>query len=171
MALIEDRLVAPRLILLASALAEELRDSGLPEPCFVAPLPGAGVSHDFCDCTDSGCGMAWTRLVVMTPNPAAAQIRSASGGSDCGAPLDITVEVGVGRCAPTMDGTSLPTAVEHLAATELQMADMAAMKRVLCSFSGFATDYPVTLTSYTPFGPQGGCVGGTWLATYEAVYG
>lgn len=163
--LVEDTAVYPLLIQVAAALEVEIRNSELPPTCFTGLLPGANVARDYCSCGGAGCGMAWVRLVGLTPNDEAP--RAASGRSNCGMPMDVIIEVGLERCAPMPgdDGT-LPTEREQFEAVRLQMADMAAMRRVLeCGFPMLS----VRVGGYLPSGPAGGCVGGTMTAIFGGV--
>jgi hypothetical protein len=60
------------------------------------------------------------------------------------------------------EGGDFPTAEQQFEATRLQMADMQAMRRAIqCCL---AKDKHV-LGAYTPIGPDGNAVGGTWTVS------
>jgi hypothetical protein len=75
--------------------------------------------------------------------------------------VGIMLEIGVMRCIRIEDnGLSLP-AEEMLEATRLQTADMLAMMQAVRCCSGLDSNQYV-MGTYTPLGPDGGLVGGTW---------
>lgn len=161
----EDRKVWPLLAQLATCLCQELTDAGLPEPCFCGVVPGE-VALDFCDgCADGSCGgTAWVNVVSMTPSLSLGQIAPAR----CNVGLiDMVFQVGVVRCAPMADDAGTPPdEAAYLAASELQMADMAAsLRAVICCLD----DLVPTVAGWTSYGPEGGCVGGVWTATIQAI--
>lgn len=147
----------PTLTELAACLCTQLHDSGLPDVCFCGVLPGSEVAWDYASGCDN-CGMAWVRLLGMQPSTAFPQ--ADINPSNCSKPLAYTVEMGVLRCAPMPkeDGTP-PTLEEMLDATELQIADAAAMRRAVACCLGVRG---WILGPYQPVGPQGGAVGGLW---------
>lgn len=153
-----------RLTELAVCLCAEYapgNDAGLPAVCFCGVVSGDQVAIDhFGDCDDA-CGMAWVRLTSATPSVGVGVENTNPG--NCGAMLGFDVEVGVSRCAVTVDSDGRPPSeADLLAETQLQYADMMAMRRAIicCQESG---NY--LLGTYTPFGPVGATVGGTWTVT------
>jgi len=161
----EDTKVWPLLTQLATCLCQELAASGLPEPCFCGVVPGE-IALDFCDgCADGSCGgTAWVNAVSMTPALTLGQIAA----TRCSVGLiDMVFQVGVVRCAPMPGEDGMPpTDAEYLSSAELQMADMAAsLRAVVCCLE---EQVPV-IAGWTSYGPQGGCVGGVWTATVQAV--
>lgn len=152
------------LTLLAECLCRELAEAGRPETCFCGVIGGAIAPLDFCGECDSGaCGQAWVRLSSMSE----VQFTVDTGGvgpSTCATPLEATVEVGVTRCAPTMDSEGNPPSMaEQLAAAEAQTADMmAALRAIRCCYDG---EGEMTVESWTPIGPDGICMGGVWSIT------
>lgn len=121
---------------------------------FVAP--GALVAWD--DCCD---GQVWTRLVNAVPAPATASPLRASGHL-CAVPWwTLTVVVGVVRCAHTVDDEgNAPTPAELSSDAEEGLADMWTILRVIsCQVKH------ERMGTWTPVGPQGGCVGGEWTFT------
>jgi hypothetical protein len=155
----EDTRFWPLLTDLASCLCAEIAASQLPEPCFCGILPGGIVALDYCEECDGKCGMAWVRLTTIT------ELRSeqVQDSSKCTQPLRATVEVGIARCAPTGDESGPPTMAEQLDTARLLLADQAAVLRAIRCCTGRM----FTLGTWTPMGPQGGCVGGAWTVTFE----
>jgi hypothetical protein len=153
----------PRLLDLAGCLRDTIDQLGLPEPCFTAVLPGAEVAMDYCGpcgADDDKCGMAWVRLVEAFPSlnfP-----NQDTSLSACSAPLAYTVELGIARCIPVGDDAGNPPDwTELMAAAQLQVADGRAMRMSLACCYG---QKGWVLGTYRSWGPQGGCVWGTWEA-------
>jgi hypothetical protein len=159
--LVPDTRIWPLTTKLASCLCAELAKSGGPEPCFCGILPGDSVAYDYCSpCAGDQCGMAWVRLAAVVPMPS-----NTAGGltlpGRCAPALVGVFEVGVLRCAPTLgeDG-ELPSMADQLDAAELQASDMGAAGRAAaCCFTDGRI---VTVGEWTPIGPLGGCLGGSW---------
>lgn len=160
--MIEDAEVFPKILKLADCLCQELAASALPEPCWCGVVVGDLFPSEFCsDCTTNKCGSAWVRLAGVFPSNVLPTADQSTGS--CTAPLAFTVEVGVDRCAAVGDSRGNPPTVgQRLEEARLVLADMQAMRRaIVCCFG--TKDY--VLGEYTPRGPQGGCVGGTWTVT------
>lgn len=144
---------------LAACLCGEVCESDLPGVCFCGVLPGSSVALDYVNsCTDATCGMAWVRLVSATPGGLSSDLLTQTNNCETG--LRLNVEVGIVRCSPSPDDEGNPPSAEDmLAATELQIDDMMLMRRAItCCVDSH--DY--LLGSYSPFGPEGGAVGGFW---------
>ncbi len=137
---------------------DEVAEAGGPNVCLCTLLPGSAVPQDYCQ--GQGCGgMAWVRLVTLTPNDAIE-----SRGNRCFTPMVGTVEVGIIRSVPTPGYNGLPTEDDHLEMSVRQMEDMKAACRAMDACSA---DYEFTVGGYTPIGPQGGCVGGAWTLAFD----
>lgn len=151
------------MVKLSACLCAEIESSGLPTPCFCGITEGTEANLD-CGSCDEGCGAAWVRLDNAFPTTDFPN--ATTGVALCGTQLAFVLEVGITRCfSPFGDerGTGVGVA-EHLEATRLQLADMAAMRRAIaCCLATGDTDY--TLGSYTPIPFQGGCGGGSWQVT------
>lgn len=149
----EDDVIWPLMVQLSQCLCEEIEARGLlPGDCFCGILPGDQATWDY------STGMAWVRLVDSYPSTVFPTANTTPRAS-CSASLVATLEVGLLQCAPQMgpDG-SPPTQAEQFEAARLQIAGMRAMQQAIA-----CCDLPiVTLGSYTPNGPLGGLVGGTW---------
>lgn len=159
-----DRSVWPTMTRLAECLCRELIESGLPPTCFCGVLPGEVADASYVTNTQ---GMAWVRLVGVYPYRLfpAADLTLAN----CAAPLAYELEVGALWCAPVARDArgNPPTLVAQFAATEIQVAAMAAMHRaiVCCMPRERGT---ASLGQYQPVGPEGATVGGVW-ALYVAA--
>lgn len=146
----------PRVLKMAQCLCDEIDNSGLPELCFCGVMPGQQVAIDYADCNAKKNGMAWVRLVNASPYTV--QGAPMTQPVSCDTPLQASLEVAIMRNLPIRDDGSPPTTAEMLAATELQFADMACMRRaILCCYD------IALLGTYTPSGPAGSAVGGAWL--------
>lgn len=159
----DDTLAWPLLVSLCSAMTVEIEDSRLQEFCWVGILPGSAVALDYCSECGTKCGMAWVRLASIREEPSELN----GGFASCSSEFVVNVEMGMVRCHKTSDdrGNPMPMAYQHDKA-QSQMAEMAAMKRVLlCSDDAARLDK--LLGTYQPIGPEGGCVGGAWTAQFE----
>lgn len=156
----DDTIAWPSLVALAECLQEQIRIAEVPDPQFVGIMPGRLVPHDYCG--TAGCGgMAYVRLVStfpsvngVTPNPTPLP----------NSPLAFNVVVGIIRCAPQPSSRGIPPGVsDQFEAARLQTADMEVLYRTLeCCLR----DQKGAVGSYTPIGPDGGCLGGEWGATF-----
>ena len=124
--------------------------------CFCGIVPGADVALDYAGDCDDVCGMAWVRLVTAYPSVHRAARRN--GPATARAGIGIDVEIGIVRCIDVGDGTDPPDPADLAAAAVLQIADMMAMWRAVTCCRP-SKDW--IIGTYTPFGPQGGLVGGT----------
>lgn len=153
--------VAERLEALATCLCGEVKSGGAPDVCFCGVLPGAEVALDYQgDCSDV-CGMAWVRLVTTYPATVIGQANEQPG--NCASQTGFDVELGVVRCIDVLDAQgNPPSPAELLTSTRLQMADRDAIVRaILCCY----TTKDFLLGAYTPYGPEGGMVGGVMLVS------
>lgn len=143
------------MLLLADCLCTQI----VPDVCFCGVVPGEAPAFDYHGDCDTACGMAWVRLANAYP-AAMPGVPSEQPGN-CAVALGVEVEVGVARCIGVGNDTGgPPTYDELLQSTELQVADMLAMRRaVVCCDALVAKD--TTISAYSPFGPDGGMVGGT----------
>lgn len=154
-----------------SCLCEALGD-GDDQPCFCGLYSGPLTVADWCSCSTDrrgvkGCGMAWVRL-DRGPWPTTSFPQVAQGPNNCGSQLAIQLELGVYRCLPVSaaDGEP-PTAVQQAEATIQQLADMAAMHRVITCCEAIQ-DRPHVMGTYLPRG-DGDCGGGIWTVQVGLV--
>jgi len=151
---VEDDAIWPLMVQLQQCLCETLQARGLMnvDGCFCGMVPGDNVAWDF------PSGMAWVRLVDAFPSTVFPTPNTTPRAS-CSAMLVATLEVGLLQCAPTLSPTgAAPDEVQSFEATRLQLAGMRAMHQaiVCCDID------LMVLGNYTPQGPQGVMVGGTW---------
>jgi hypothetical protein len=141
--------------ILASAVAE-LEACGGDPLCFAAIIPGDAPVDVLCD--DGPCGQVTLRLITayrtstfpLPSDPAEA----------CSKPMAYQIEIRAMRCFEAVkDHGGGATPGESRDATFQQIADMEAMYRAIkCGSS----DRITAVESYTPEGPQGNYVGGSW---------
>lgn len=118
--------------------------------------PGATATWD-------GCkeGQLWVRLSGVEPIPMSTPARR-TGADLCSVPEWIaTFQVGIIRCAATMDSRGNPPPARHIIDDGTQgIEDMMDLLKVLA-------DHPRTrsVTVWTPAGPEGGMHGGYWTFT------
>lgn len=144
---------------LLECLTAEIRERGRQdEYCSITIQPGNQVVFDF---GDDGCtGMAWVRLV--SANPTVSFPSADTSPDNCAYTLAFTVEVGMIGPAPQLDTTLgeyvVPTDVELFEASMRQLEEMQMMHAALKK-----ADIPEkVIGDYTPQGPDGGVLGGTW---------
>lgn len=154
------------LAVLLQELSNVLRDADrLDDMCVLTVFPGNGVPIDYIG-TDDSCGsMAWVRHVGSTPT---VRFPAADVSIDnCFSTLAHMVEIGIVRPAPIpeSDGNDveLPDDMAQLNSALDLADDMMLMKDAVARASK-TIDY-VILGGYTPTGPEGGAVGGTWTIT------
>ena len=166
--IVEDADAYPLMLHLVACLGGTLEARGLPTPCFLGLVPGDSQYLACGECDDGKCGSAWVRLVREYPSlnfPAQEQ-----ENAKCGTRVAWVIEVGVIRCAPTInpDGSG-PGVEEQLASTRVQLADKAAMKAAIAccvqSYRVSGKPVPYVLGSYSPSPFMGGCGGGSWEVT------
>lgn len=165
MVYLPDNDIWPLLPPLVDLLKDEIARANLPDLAKVMIAPGQDVVI-----ADAGCEpFGWVHLRTTFPSSTFPTPDYTLRGS-CTSPLAGTVEVGVVRCAPAITedrtgGLVLPSAVEESEAAKVQLADMAAIRRAILRLRVESR----VLGPYTPFGPQGGVVGGLWSVTLSTV--
>jgi len=159
--LVQDQVLWPLLTALRTSAAGQFGLVHRPVCAFDVYWSDHPIPADQCDCTcedevPGGQGAAWVRLVtatsILAANTTARPVRQPCAGAD----LLLTIEVGVHRCAPLLDGTKPPhqLAVDTYSAGMVQ--DVLAVHRAfLCAPA--LRDLDWQLSSLGPSGPQGGC--------------
>lgn len=148
---------------LATCLCAQIEADGGPEPCFCGVIPGDAAVPSYAGNCQDQCGMAWVRLMSSYPSSGVGNVNSLPG--NCASEADAVIEVGLVRCMP--QGNAFgdgPTPADLLAAADLQMAGLQTMKTAIVCCPGYSSKDWV-LGGYTPLGPTGGLVGGTWTVT------
>lgn len=153
--MVEDDLIYPLLMDLAQCVCQEMTSRGFEDMCFCGVQPGEAVLADYIG--ESG-KMAWVRLDSVQP---VEDEVIPSGTAGCYLGVNAVIEVGHAACAPIPDGRGLLSEAEQLNTTRIQTAMMQAAHQAItcCKWAGYNS---VDVQGWTPFGPQGGAVGGAW---------
>lgn len=141
---------------LCSTLANAAEAGEVPAVCFCGVIPGTDAVLDFC-----GDGQAWVRLAGIVPV-------IDEQFNDCVMQYDVTLEVGVARCAPMVGELGdPPTLAEQFDANVTLVRDMGLMHKVITCCDTVADQGRPE--QFTTFGPEGDCLGGAWMATWRIV--
>lgn len=141
---------------------KELQANGTAENlCAVSLFPGDNIPMDY-----GGCGgIVFVRLV--TANPTAAFPNADVTVNNCAYSLAFPLEVGIYRPAPmiqTIAGKPYPPSdAMNTASAHLMNDDLKAMHRAIVKLRQEVE--LVQIGQYTPQGPFGDLVGGTWTVT------
>lgn len=166
MTLATDTTFLPYLDGLLAAAQGELEAAGLGDGlCYQGVKPGSMVAFDF---GDDCSGILWTRLQSAYPSSDVFPQQDIASRRR-GQPLRIAgiYEVGLVRAVAIPDnGEPIDQEAEY-AQTQLQLADQQALLAAICGFfhlpgQRFA-DW--MLGTYTPYGNEGGVLGGWWTVT------
>lgn len=159
----DDRIAYPHMVNLGASIEQELEARGLPGLCDT--LLGAGAEMAFDQCSTECDGMAWVRLANAFSSqdfPIADMAASRSVIL-----MAETFEIGLVR------GIELPDRPQDgmdpdvlRAAARQQLADMSALLAVMCGYFR-SKGIPFMVGQYQPYGPAGGCVGGSWTVTAQ----
>ncbi|QYN17610.1 hypothetical protein [Amycolatopsis sp. DSM 110486] len=163
---------------IVNGLAEclcEILDKEAPVKCCCVQY-GSEVSLDDCSREGDREGMAWARLVSVYPTrvfPQADATRIGNCGGENG--WAVMVELGVVRCAPSIDERgNLPKCWDITNAAEKAANDAHAMRRaIMCCGWGqnndpLGDDPEYVIGAWHPLGGEGGCQGGTMTVTVHA---
>jgi hypothetical protein len=150
--------ITPHLVTLTECVCEELAATGAGPTCWCGMYAGALPAWDYCgSCDGDVCGMGYVRVVTAFPYEV---FPIPTLDNTCRRELAWQIEVGAMRCIPVHDD-GLPLAEADMAEVWVgQMLDTWALYKALtcCEAPG------MSVQSYTPVGPEGGCVGGFWTA-------
>jgi hypothetical protein len=149
--------VALALIDLADCVCAELAETGAGPTCWCGLYPGAAVSWEYCnECSGGTCGMGYVRAAGVFPYDS---FPIPVIDDRCVRPLAWSVEVGALRCIPTPGDGELPSPTVMAEVALAQVMDAQALYRAVkcCGME-------VSVERYFPVGPQGGCIGGFWMA-------
>lgn len=163
-----DPVAQPILDALLLCLEEQV--ARVPDPpAAVCMRPGDRVDLLMAQGRDECCeGLAWVRLASIYPSsvfpaPDEAYVKCQLGWA-------VVVELGVARCAPVGDETTLPTCDQWTTATNHTTADAAALRRTLLCFRQIE-EFRHRLHvpgAWLPMTTEGGCVGGSMTVTVYA---
>lgn len=147
-------------------------ESTVQGPCAAGIMAGAAPALDRgLDCADGCLGMLWVRLVNLYPSRAFPAADATPYRGDLS--WAVHVEVGVVRPAPPMEDAAgellIPSMEEEQAAAALAVTDAAILRTAL--LDGYAGDgeIGIVLGAWTPFGPDGGIVGGALTVTIQVT--
>ena len=135
--------------------------------------PGVGVVPDYGFQSEEGGGMGWVRLVSV--NPTITYPNADVRVKHCGRyEFAYIIEVGLLRPAPMIQDNDvnelvIPTDEENFDASMQLFDDIHYMHEAIVRLQGDYSD--VIPGSWTPIGPEGGLVGGTWTLTNSADKG
>lgn len=143
-------------------VGDALADAGY--PVSITTVEPGPVAWDYC----CGDGHLYIRLVRVHPsNPFPQQSLEPR---NCDLVMAAQIEVGVLRCAPTMDPQGNSPKPEEVTATADQIvADMSIVYSVLKSHVPVWANFPPVLDNWQPLGPEGGCAGGAWTAWIDVA--
>lgn len=170
----EDTLLLPEAALLLECLEAALLANPNP-PLDICLRAGDHVVQDVGIpgfSRDSCCrGQAYVRIVGFymtggdtTPFPSPS---TDAPLSPCGIPAwGLQLEMGIFRCVRT--DRSL-TCTEWGVAMAQQMTDAKAMRAALCCFEALHDPSTVAVGTWSPAGPDGGCIGSTWPVSVEVL--
>lgn len=160
----DDWIAFPHPLGILDQLALVLDARNIPAPsCFSSIVPGDAIAIDS---LNDGCsGMAYGRVASVFPSRDFPNPDNTPQGVDS---LAVVVEVGIIRGFDLPDNAEPVTPEESYDTTRLQMADMGAILTAICAYCD-GRDLPVLIGQYTPFGPDGATVGGSWTATIGAL--
>lgn len=163
-----DPLVMPLVEEILACYAVELDKLDDP-PGSVGVRPGTTVDFLMSMTEDECCaGLAWVRPAAFYPSSAGFPGQDATAQKQGTRAWAVTLELGYVRCAPTPDGSSIPSNDEWRAVTQAVMDAAAAMRRALCCWSDTSPSRWQKLLpgAWSPVAVQGGCVGGVLSATF-----
>lgn len=116
---------------------------------------GVSLTEDACR-----CGTAWVRIASFAPTGAFPNPQETP--SNCGPDgWSLTLELGIARCPPIGDATTLPTCEELAAYTAKVMTDAQAIRRaIICCLGPSRPTRRYLMGAWEAFGPEGMCGGG-----------
>lgn len=156
-------------IVLAQELLACLETAMLTNPVPVTPAhtmlrAGAEVTPLLGTSRDECCeGMAWVRIQSVS---GVRQLGELDNVSCFRQERTLVLEMGVVRCAPVSDVSSVPSEDQWTAAALQLDADMGTMEEAICcafgDIEGSAAE-EVSVGAYQPLGVDGNCIGGTMV--------
>jgi hypothetical protein len=158
---IGDTMILPVMADIAAEVAAELVRRGLDPITKVIVQPGSEFVVDYAG-NGKDCGEIDVNLVQAYPTD---NFPEPDVQGNCVSALAFELNVSVMRCAAPTHGTkqnpSPPTIAEQLESTAQHLADMQASRcAIKVVLARLERDY--VLQAFTPIGPQGQTVGGTW---------
>lgn len=159
--------IGDRAEVLASCLCDALVDAPV---CFCGVVPGSEVPMDLmgrCEDTDADCGIAYVKVTLQYPSQIIG-VQDLQPGN-CATGLGFDLEMGIFRCFPIPEDGSSPEQDVMDEIFHRQMDDAEAMRlAITCCTWLDGKDF--ILGAYTPQGPAGGFIGGTYTLS-ATIYG
>lgn len=153
-------LATPKALELLSCLEEALSTYEA-EVCRSFLAPGGPPAWDFCCDCGRGDGQAWVQIASLGPTQAFPATFQAGMRT---LPQEFVLEMNIGilRCAAVLDDQGRPPSSNRLTqdALKVQRDRAIVAEAIRCCFLEDADPGTFTVGSWTPLGPQGGCVGG-----------
>jgi hypothetical protein len=146
---------------LLSCVEEALSKYDAPA-CRTFIAPGAAPAWDVCCDCGAGDGMAWVQIAEVFPSDNFPAVQGA--GMRCNyAENGVRFNIAVIRCAAVLDDQGRPPSSERLTADARKVQrDRAIINEAIrCCYLSDADPGSFVIGTFTPLGPQGGCVGGT----------
>lgn len=160
--LVDEEKFFPIISTLSECLCTELDKAGGPDLCFCGIFVGDIAPLALMKCGADQCGVAWVRPGPTYPSTTFPLQADPSALLRCGAPLAMTLEVGVARCAPrATNGQLYPDPQDTFDSARLYMSDMQAMRRAICCLKKMS-GVLYSMQQWSPIPVQGGVSGGTW---------
>lgn len=159
---------------LAACLSNQIRDAdnGVARPCTVTIVPGDSVLPEYQgECDDEvdpdypdqafDCGLAWVRLMNLYP-ASAPGVRADTAGTCVASTLGFDLNIGLTRCFELPEDPTTTLSPQQLAdSTWAQLADGLIIRKAIMCCESLESDNS-TLGTYSPIGPIGGLLGGSW---------
>lgn len=160
---VSDPLVMPLARELLACYETELAKLEDP-PDSIGLRPGTVVDFLMSMSDDECCsGLAWVRPDGFFPSSASFPSRDTSAQKQGTRAWAVNLEMGYVRCAPTPDGTAIPSNEEWDAVTQAVMDAAAAMRRAICCWGDTTSPSRIQRIlpgQWQPIAVEGGCVGG-----------
>jgi hypothetical protein len=144
-----------------------LYDAGV---CRSFVAPGNPPAWDACCECGEGEGMAWVQIAEVFPTdnfplPQSAAMRCVPAGQG------VQLSIGILRCAAVLDDQGRAPSSERLTSDAAKVArDRAIVSEAIrCCYLEDADPGTYVIGSWTPLGPNGGCVGGSTSLTLAAT--
>lgn len=164
---VEDTIAYPVSVGLLGQAAATLAERGLAdELCFSGIVPGVEYALDHCqgECE----GALWVRVAALFPSTAFPQ-QDATVPPNGALNVAQQYEVGLVRGFALPDNAEPLDELASLAIARRQLADASALAAAICGYFS-SEQIRFLLGQYTPIGPIGGCVGGSWIVTAERAF-
>jgi hypothetical protein len=153
---------------LLSCLESTLADYNAPA-CRTFIAPGGPPPWDACCDCGTGDGQAWVQIAQVSPTDNFPLAQTGAMRCPPSGQL-VVVNVGVLRCAATVDDQGRPPSAARMTAdaAKVQRDRAIVSEAIRCCYLADADPGTYVIGAWTPLGPQGGCVGGSTSLTLAA---